>query len=108
MKSLSRLSTVVILFVLIVSLTSARATSLLLDFGPTTVTATDAVRSPGHALNVVPSGEITWNKIQADTNALYYGDGTLATGVTLDLGRSQVAGCFPKGCPTRKSPTCSV
>jgi hypothetical protein len=75
-----------------IGITSARATSLLLDFGPTSITNTvDATHSPGHALNVIPSGELTWNTLQADTNTLYYGDGTPATGVTLDLGRSGVA-----------------
>ena len=69
-----------------------RATSLLLDFGPTAATGADALRDPGHATGVVPSGEVAWNRIVGDTNTLYYGDGTAATGVTLDLGRSSAVG----------------
>jgi hypothetical protein len=64
------------------------ANNLLLDFGPTVTLAADATKSPAHSAGVVPAGEITWNTISADTNTLYYGNGTLASGVTLDLGRS--------------------
>src|SRR5437868_6642111 len=66
----------------------ARATALLLDFGPTVTLAADATRDPGHAVGAVPGTEITWNTITADTNTLYYANGTVASGVTLTLGRS--------------------
>lgn len=71
---------------------TARAASLLLDFGPTLATGADALRSPGHATGVVPGTEIAWNRIVGDTNTLYYGDGTAAPGVTLNLGRSTAVG----------------
>lgn len=74
------------------SLGSAHATSLLLDFGPTTTAAADALRNPGHAAGAVPGTEIAWNRISGDTNTLYYGDGALAAGVTLELGRSAAVG----------------
>lgn len=74
------------------SVVATRAASLLLDFGPTAVLPADALRSPAHANGIVPSSEITWNRIGSDTNTLYYGDGTLATGVTLELGRSTAVG----------------
>ncbi|HXU77770.1 MAG TPA: immunoglobulin domain-containing protein [Methylomirabilota bacterium] len=66
----------------------AQATSILLDFGSTTVLPADELKSPAHAIGAVPASEITWNKIFIDTNTIYYGDNTLATGVTVDLGRS--------------------
>ena len=68
----------------------AQATSILLDFGSTTVLPADELKSPAHAIGAVPASEITWNKIFIDTNTIYYGDNTLATGVTVDLGRSLV------------------
>ena len=67
---------------------TTRGTSLLLDFGPTAVTTAYATNSPAHAIQAVPATEITWNQIVSDTNTLYYSDGSAATGVTLDLGRS--------------------
>jgi hypothetical protein len=77
------------LLALSMSVTTAGATSLLLDFGPTAVQPADALLSPGHTIGAVPGTEITWNQITGDTAALVYGDGTSATGVTLELGRSQ-------------------
>jgi hypothetical protein len=71
---------------------ATQAASILLDFGPTTVLAADALRDPGHASGAVTNTETTWNRITGDTNTLYYGDGTLATGVTLELGRSTAVG----------------
>ena len=67
---------------------AAHAKALLLDFGPTATLAADATKDPAHAIGAVPAGEITWNTITADTNTLFYSDGTAATGITLDLGRS--------------------
>ena len=67
---------------------TAGATSLLLDFGPTAVTTAYATNSPAHAIQAVPATEVIWNQIVGDTNTLYYSDGSAATGVTLDLGRS--------------------
>ena len=70
----------------------AGATSLLLDFGPTLATGTDRLLDPGHYTGIVPASELAWNRISGDTNTLYYGDGVLATGVTLNLGRSTAVG----------------
>src|SRR5688572_19410877 len=82
----------IIAALVVFSVCTARATSLLLDFGPTAVLPADATKSPGHASGIVPITEITWNRIVGDSNTLYYGDGTLATGVTIDLGRSTAVG----------------
>jgi len=76
----------------IISALSANAAALLLDFGPTAATGTDRLLDPGHSTGIVPASELTWNRITADTNTLYYGDGTPATGVTLNLGRSTAVG----------------
>ncbi len=70
----------------------SQAASLLLDFGLTNTLAADALRDASHASGAVTNTEITWNRIAGDTNTLYYGDGTLATGVTLELGRSTAVG----------------
>jgi len=67
---------------------TTRAASLLLDFGATATASAYATNSPAHAVEAVPATEITWNQIVGDTNTLYYSDGSAATGVTLDLGRS--------------------
>lgn len=64
---------------------------LLLDFGPTTVTnvnpSFDATVSPAHSAGLSTS-VATWNKVGiADIGSgLLYGDGSAATGLTLDLG----------------------
>src|SRR5437868_167550 len=68
--------------------TAARATALMLDFGPTVTAAADATKSPGHAAGVIPATEISWNTVTADTSTLVYSDGTAATEVSIDLGRS--------------------
>lgn len=92
MKRTTIISLIPTLGLLLTCSLTARATSLMLDFGPTAVLPADALRSPGHAAGAVPSTEITWNRIVGDTNTLYYGDGTHATGVTLELGRSTAVG----------------
>ena len=71
---------------------ATQATSLLLDFGPTLAAGTDRALSPGHYTGIVPASELTWNRITGDSNTLYYGDGTAATGVSLNLGRSTAVG----------------
>src|SRR5688572_23826407 len=76
----------------IMGLFNVSAASLQFDFGPTTVAPADALRSPGHAIGAVPAPEVTWNKITLDTNTLYYGDGTPATGLSIELGRSSAVG----------------
>ena len=68
----------------------AQAASLLLDFGPTTVSGTDVTLSMGHFAGAVPDTETSWNKIvNADaTSGLVYSDGSAATGVSVIVGRS--------------------
>lgn len=66
----------------------AEAKSLLLDFGPTVVASSNATLSLAHSLGAVPATETSWNRIQGDTNGLVYSDGTPATRVAVDLGRS--------------------
>src|SRR5678816_2534779 len=51
-----------------------------------------ATNAPGHAVGVIPLNQITWNRITGDTNVVYYSDGTLATGVDIDIGRSSATG----------------
>ena len=91
MKRLIKLTSLLTILTLLLGVAGARATSLLLDFGPTTTLAADAARSPGHLLNVIPSGELSWNTLTADSSSLVYGDGTAATGVSIELGRSGVS-----------------
>lgn len=68
--------------------TVARATALMLDFGPTVTAVADATKSPGHAAGVIPATEISWNTITADASTLVLSDGTAAAGISIDLGRS--------------------
>lgn len=80
---------VVILLAVLSLLGSVRAQTLLLDFGATTVLPADATLSMGHFAGAVSPSEITWNKITADTaSGLLFADGTAATGVSVELGRS--------------------
>lgn len=69
--------------------------SLLLDFGPTAVlTSVDQLNSPAHAVGGLSGRQTNWNTgIKADlASGLIYSDGTLAAGVSIDLGRSAVGG----------------
>jgi hypothetical protein len=62
---------------------------LQLDFGPTTVTGADLANSPLHT--VAPTfSDTTWNQVQTTDvgSGLLWSDATDATGVSLDLGRS--------------------
>jgi hypothetical protein len=68
------------------------AASLMLDFGPTAVQPTEAQRSPGHSVGAIPGNEVTWNTVTGDTSTLLYSDGSAATGVSIDLGRSSAVG----------------
>lgn len=88
MKTSVLLARVVCLIVVFFLPAAAPAATLLLDFGPTVTLAADATKDPAHAIGLVPLTETTWNTITADTNTLYQADGALASGVTLDLGRS--------------------
>jgi len=70
----------------------ARGKALLLDFGPTVTQAAYATNDPAHWVGAVPPSEISWNTTTADTSSLVYSDGSAATGVSLDLGRTTTAG----------------
>ncbi len=74
--------------------TPMRAASVLLDFGPTTVSSDSLTNSPGHATGAVSSSETTWNKVTgADIGSgLFYGNGSSATGVSLNLGLETTIG----------------
>ncbi len=73
------------------SLAGVASTTLLLDFGPTTVASTEATLDMGHFAGAVPTAEISWNKIiNADSSSLIYSDGSTAAGVSLVVGRSPV------------------
>ncbi|HEX7654156.1 MAG TPA: immunoglobulin domain-containing protein [Verrucomicrobiae bacterium] len=68
---------------------AAQAGTLLLDFGPTAVSGTDATLDLGHFAGGVPATLVSWNTVvNADNSALVYADGTAATGVSLVVGRS--------------------
>jgi hypothetical protein len=72
-------------------LSGVASTTLLLDFGPTTVVSTDATLDMGHFAGAVPTAEISWNKIiNADSSSLIYSDGSAAAGVSIIVGRSAV------------------
>ena len=63
-------------------------TILLLDFGPTTPTGGNLTNSPYHS-SEYNGTETSWNILgTADSSSLLWGDGTAATGVAIDLGRS--------------------
>lgn len=74
--------------------TPMRAASLLLDFGPTTVSSDALTNSPGHATGAVSASETTWNKVTgADVGSgLLYGNGSGASGVSLNLGLETTIG----------------
>ena len=60
---------------------------LLLDFGPTTPSGGNLTNSPYHTVSSETYS--TWNILgTADSSSLNWGDGTAATGVAIDLGRS--------------------
>lgn len=71
---------------------TARAGTLLLDFGATSVASTEATLDMGHFAGAVPSSEISWNKIvNADNSSLVYSDGSAASGVSIVVGRCPAA-----------------
>lgn len=72
----------------------SHASTLLLDFGPTTITPGSETVSPGHAAAAVPLADTTWNSRTsgAATSSLNYGDGSTATGVSLIMGQESAAG----------------
>src|ERR1700755_3361414 len=73
---------------LVFAIITARAGSLLLDFGATTVAPTEATLDMGHFAGAVPGTEINWNKIvNADNSALVYSDGSAAAGGSIVVGR---------------------
>lgn len=70
------------------------ASTLLLDFGPTTITSGFETVSPGHANSAVPLADTTWNSRTsgASTTSLSYADGSAAAGVSLIMGQESSAG----------------
>ncbi len=78
-----------VLLTVLFLLGNVRAQTLLLDFGATTVLPEDAASSVGHFAGAVSPSDISWNKITADTaSGLVFADGSPATGVSVELGRS--------------------
>lgn len=101
MKNTSNRILLTLLAIFAIGLTHARAASLLLDFGPNTVTtATDQTNSPAHAVAVLSGADINWNRVVVDTNALVYSDGTAATGISLVLGRTDANATNSSGIAT--------
>ncbi|HTL72982.1 MAG TPA: FAD-dependent oxidoreductase [bacterium] len=73
------------------STSSNNLRSLLLDFGPTMVsTFADQMNSPAHTVGGLSSLQTNWNTgLMADTaSGLVYSDGTAATGISVEMGRS--------------------
>ncbi len=68
--------------------------SLLLDFGPDTVfTIADRINDPAHSIGGLVDSQNNWNSgLIADASGLIYSDGTSATGISINLGRSAVGG----------------
>jgi hypothetical protein len=69
--------------------------SLLLDFGPTAVSSlADKLNSPAHAIGGLSSSQTNWNTGLTNDRAsgMIYSDGTPATGVSIELGRSAAGG----------------
>ena len=82
-------SKALITLLFVISMMTARAGTLLLDFGPTAVASTEANLDMGHFSGAVPSTQIGWNTVvNADNSSLVYSDGSAATGVSLVVGRS--------------------
>ncbi|WP_309381344.1 PEP-CTERM sorting domain-containing protein [Cerasicoccus frondis] len=68
--------------------TSLTAQVLMFNFGSTAVPGGEAGDSPYHTENPTFSGT-SWNELgNSDSSSLIYADGTSATGIALDLGRS--------------------
>ena len=76
------------------ALTSVHAESLLLDFGPTAVAAPYLTLSPGHNAGTISGSETSWNQIStsAQNSSLLWGNGSAASGLTLNLGQEATAG----------------
>lgn len=71
----------------------AQGAVLLLDFGPTDATGTNLTNSPYHTVSGSTTNT-TWNKVGTDwagASPVVWGDGTAATGVTLDIGANTSA-----------------
>lgn len=77
---------------------SASAANLMLDFGNpasnSVVAAPYLNLSPGHAATAIPAAQASWNTVttSASRSDLVYGDGSAASGVTLDLGQESTGG----------------
>lgn len=70
------------------SLTISHAAPLLLDFGPDNPTGANLTNSPYHSVSGNSTFQ-TWNVLgTADSAGLNFGDGSAATGVSVDLGVS--------------------
>jgi hypothetical protein len=80
------------------SVTPVSAVNLLLDFGNpasnSVVAAPYLALSPGHVAGGIPGGQTSWNTITTSANRsdLVYGDGSAASGVTMDLGQEGTGG----------------
>jgi hypothetical protein len=83
-----------LVFGVLLSTALASAQTILLDFGPTTVSTADATVSPAHVTNAVPGSATTWNKVQlSDIGAGNVLSSTGAsTGVSINLGVESSAG----------------
>jgi len=78
--------------------TPAFSVNLMLDFGNpasnSVVAAPYLTLSPGHASDSIPAAQTSWNTITTSANRsdLVYGDGSAASGITLDLGQESTGG----------------
>lgn len=87
-----------ILAALLATGTPALAVNLMLDFGNpaanSVVAAPYLTLSPGHNSGWIPGTQTAWNTVTTSANRtdLVYGDGSAATGITMDLGQETTGG----------------
>ncbi|WP_309380923.1 hypothetical protein [Cerasicoccus frondis] len=90
MNSLSRkYSPIYFGLLLLTASATANANTLMIDFGPTTVTGADLTNSPYHTENSEYTGT-SWNHVESTdvTSGVLWGDGASADGVGINVGRS--------------------
>lgn len=93
-RDLTQSLNLILLSLVAIFTVTTHASSLLLDFGQTTVASPYLTLSPAHAVGAVSLSDTSWNKIisSAPVSSLLFGDGSTATGITLTLGQEASVG----------------
>lgn len=82
---------------------SVHAAVLMLDFGPTTVSAASLTNSPYHSVNTSFTGT-SWNKVQTvDHSSVSWSDGSPAAGVSVNVGTGTSSTLTMSGTPSGNS-----